>query len=129
MNTCGYKRCCLHMHITTYNLQRTCVIIRNVSTNWWPFLIIILGRVFRKRSYDERPTISQTIVNTSRLRQNGCHFPDNIFNCIFDENVSIEIEISLKFFHKDTINDIPALVQIIVWHRAGYKPLSEPIVA
>ena len=43
------------------------------------------------------PQISH-IANTLRQRQNGRHFPDNIFNSIFlNENVSIPIKISLKF--------------------------------
>ena len=32
--------------------------------------------------------VSPTHINTLRPRQNGRHFPDNIFNCIFlNENV------------------------------------------
>ena len=38
------------------------------------------------------------------------------------------IEISLKFVPKGPINNIPALVQIMAWRRAGDKPLSEPIM-
>ena len=30
-----------------------------------------------------------------------------------------------KFVHKALINNIPALVQIMTWHRPDYKPLSE----
>ena len=38
--------------------------------------------------------------NTSRLRQNGCHFADNIFNFIFcNENYSISNQISLAYFY------------------------------
>ena len=56
--------------------------------------------------------------NTLRPRQDGRHFPDNIFKCIFlNENVSISIMISLKFVPKDLIHIIP-----------GDKPLSEPIM-
>ena len=37
-------------------------------------------------------------VKTLRPRQNGCHFPDDIFKCIFlNENVILSIRISLKF--------------------------------
>ena len=37
-------------------------------------------------------------LNTLRVRPNGHHFPDDIFNCIFlDENAWISIKISLKF--------------------------------
>ena len=70
-----------------------------------------------------------TQFNTLRLRQNGRHFPDNIFKCIFlNENVWISIDISLKFFPKDQIKNIPALVQIMAWHQPGNKPLSEPMM-
>ena len=62
---------------------------------------------------------------TLRLRQTGCHIPDDIFKCIFlNENVCILIKISLKFVPKGPINNIPALVQIMAWHRPGDKPLS-----
>ena len=60
-------------------------------------------------------------------RQNGCHFPDNIFKCIFlNENVWIAIEISLKFVPKGQINSITALIQMTAWCRPGDKPLSQP---
>ena len=58
---------------------------------------------------------------------NGRHFPDDIFKCIFlNENVLISIKISLKFDPKGQINNIPALVWIMAYHRLGDKPLSEP---
>ena len=68
-------------------------------------------------------------VNTLRPRQNGCHFADDTFNPIFvNENVRISIKFSLKFVPKGPINNIPALVQIMVWRRPGDKPLSEPVM-
>ena len=67
--------------------------------------------------------------NTLRPRQNGRHFADDIFKCIFlDDSVWIPIEISLKFVPKGPINNIPALVQIMAWRRLGDKPLSETIM-
>ena len=67
--------------------------------------------------------------NTLRPRQNGCHFPDDIFKYIFlNENAWILIEISLKFVPKGHINNSPALVQLMVWRRSGDKPLSEPVM-
>ena len=52
-----------------------------------------------------------------------------MFKCIFfNENVWIPIKISLKFVLKGLINNIPALVQIMVWRRPGDKPVSEPIM-
>ena len=38
------------------------------------------------------------------------------------------IKISLKFVPKGPINNIPASVQIMAWHRPGDKPLSEPMM-
>ena len=62
-------------------------------------------------------------------QQNGCHFADDIFKHMFiNENVWIPIKISLKFVPKGPINNIPALVQIMAWRRAGNKPLSEPMM-
>ena len=65
--------------------------------------------------------------NTLRPRQNGRHFADDIFKCIFvNENIWIPIKISLRFVPSGPINNIPALVQILAWRRPGDKPLSEP---
>ena len=68
-------------------------------------------------------------LNTLRPRQNGRHFQDDIFKCIFlNENLWISIQISLKFVPKGPINNIPALVQVMAWHRSGDKPLSDPMM-
>ena len=49
--------------------------------------------LIKTRSYGE-----QTFI-TLRPRQNGRHFADDIFDCIFlNESVWIPIEISLKFY-------------------------------
>ena len=69
------------------------------------------------------------MVSTLRPRQNGRHFPDDIFKCTFlIEKVWILIEISLKFVPRDQIDNITTLVQIMAWRRPGDKPLSEPMV-
>ena len=68
-------------------------------------------------------------INTLRPRQNGCHFADYIFKCIFlNENVWFPIQISLTFVPKGPINYIPALGQIMAWRGPGDKPLSEPMM-
>ena len=68
-------------------------------------------------------------INTLRQRQNGRHFPDDIFKWIFlNENVWISINISLKFVPRGPINNIPTLVQVMAWRRPGDKPLSEPMM-
>ena len=64
--------------------------------------------------------------NTLRPRQNGRHFADDIFKRLFlNENIWIPMKISLKFVPKCSINNIPALVQIMAWRRPGDKQLSE----
>ena len=68
-------------------------------------------------------------INTLRPRQNGRHFPDDIFKRIFlNDKVKILLRISIKFVHRVQIDNIPALIQIMGWHLAGDKPLSEPMM-
>ena len=68
-------------------------------------------------------------LNTLKPRQNGRHFADDIFKCIFlNENARISLHISLKLVPKVRIINTPALVQIMVWRRPGDKPLSEPMM-
>ena len=60
---------------------------------------------------DEAVAASPVTLNTLRTRQNGRHFPDDIFKRIFsNENAWISLKISLKFVPKVPINNIPALV-------------------
>ena len=88
--------------------------------NCFPYLI----------HYLENALTNKTFVNTLRQRQNGQHLADDIFKHIFfNENIWISIKISLKLVPKGSINNTPALVQIMAWHWAGDKPLSEPIMA
>ena len=68
-------------------------------------------------------------INILRQRQDGRHFADYIFKCIFlNENVWILIKISLPFVPKGRVNNIPALIQIMAWRRQGDKPLFEPMM-
>ena len=47
------------------------------------------------------------LINTLRQKQNGRHFPNNIFKCFFlKKNVLISIIISLKFIPNAPINNI-----------------------
>ena len=67
--------------------------------------------------------------NPLGLKQNGRCFAHDTFKWIFlNENVTISIKVLLKFVAKGSINNIPALVQIIAWRRSGDKPLSEPMM-
>ena len=56
-------------------------------------------------------------INSSPPGQNGPHFPDNIFRCLFmNENFYNLIPISLKFVPKGLIDNIQTLVQIKAPH-------------
>ena len=67
-----------------------------------------------------------SLFNTLKRRQNGHHFPDDILKCIL-LNENVWILIPLKFVFKGPINNIPALVQRLAWHRPGDKPVSGPV--
>ena len=68
-------------------------------------------------------------INTLRPRQDGRHFADDIFTCIFfNENCCILIKFSLKYVRKGAIDNNPALDQIMAWRLSGGKPLSEPMM-
>ena len=67
--------------------------------------------------------------NTLRPTQNGRHFADDMLKCLFlNENDWISIEISLRFVPNGSINNNPALFQIMAWRHPGDKPLSEPMM-
>ena len=69
------------------------------------------------------------MINLFLPIQNDLHFAYNIFKCIFmNEKFCILIQISLKFVLDVSIDNEPALVQVMAWHWAGAKPLSEPIL-
>ena len=99
----------------------------NCDNNGYRYLIIDI--IFKYDSSIESENVESgwyKIVNTLWLRQNGCRFADDVFECIFlNENVWILIKFHWSFF---PINNIPALVQVMAWRRSGNKPLSEPVM-
>ena len=85
--------------------------------------------ILHEEDYCLHVNYSYTEFNTLRPSQNGRHFADAIFKCIYlNENVWIPLKISLKFVPKNTIENFPALVQIMAWRRPGDKLFSEPVV-
>ena len=69
-------------------------------------------------------------LNSSPPGQDGCHFPDDIFKCIFvNENFCMWVKISLQIVPKGPIDNSPALVKSMAWRRIGNKPFSEPMLA
>ena len=99
-------------------------------TCWWPGTVMCNNISSNTGKQYMVPHVFKTgTFNTLRPRQNGRRFSDDVFICIFlIENVRIFIKISLKFVLKGTINNIPALVQVMAWRQLGYKPLSEPMM-
>ena len=87
------------------------------------------GIVLLCLEYSYFSTCYVDMANTLTRRQDGCHFPDDMFKCIFlTENMWISIEFSLKFLCMGPINNIATLVQIMAWHCPGDKPFPEPVV-
>ena len=73
--------------------------------------------------------VGLTDLNTLRPRQNGRHFANYNFTCIFvNKNVWIPIKMSLRYISKGPIHNIPTLVQIMAWRHPGDKPLSKPMM-
>ena len=73
--------------------------------------------------------VKSTGINSSPPRQNGRHFADDLFRCIFvNEKFCILIKISLKFVPKRPIDNNSALVWIMACRPIGNKPLSEPML-
>ena len=123
------------------NMDRNhCIIllIQQPSKESGPFLHQFPSRYPRQQGHksgerqlpiDGLVTLYIHTVNTLRPRQNGRHFADDIFKCIFlNENVWIPTKMSMNFVPKCPIDNIPALVQIMAWRRPGDKRLSEPIM-
>ena len=68
-------------------------------------------------------------VNTLRLRQNGHHFADDIFEMHILGWKCMNFDYNYKnYVPKGAINNIPVLVQIMTWHWPGNKPLSETMM-
>ena len=60
------------------------------------------------------------------LDKMGTVLADYSFKCIFmNEKFLIAIQISLKLVPRGPIDNKPALVQVMAWHRIGDKPLPE----
>ena len=89
------------------------------SAKWWPFCpgeMSLLNLEYV--SEGQR-------VNT--VRQNGWRFADDAFKRIsWMKMLWFWLEFHW-FVPRSPINNIPALVQMMAWHRSGDKPLSKPI--
>ena len=113
------KNCAMHQLIQLCGSWQYCL-TQLLPQQWLKSNVIYLWML---------PMINRIDVNMLKPRQNDRHFPDDISKCIFfNENVWIAMNIQLKFVPKGPVNNIPVLVQWMVWHRPGNKPLSEPMM-
>ena len=96
--------------------------------------IVILARTWHITGPELQRTQAQfhlrvPVFNSSSYGQNVRRFADDIFKCIFmNEKSRILFLISLNFIPTGPIDNNPALVWIMTWHRRGDKPLSEPML-
>ena len=118
---------CLCVRMTPWYKHRTCHCNIILNDELYHF-----GAAYLKwlNLWYVQPGLIPPWFNTLRLRQNGCHFPDDVFKCIFlNENIWISLKISLKFIPKVRINNIPAFGsdngltptrrQAIIWTNGG----------
>ena len=111
------------MYFFWIKISLACLVFANILSDTSLFVFIFMlslasSFVDTLLSVWTRLVRHSLLFNTLRLRQNGHHFPDDIFNCIFlNENVWISTKISLKFVPKGPINnmqiDMPTFVVII----------------
>ena len=98
------------VQVMTWCLQAT----SHYLSQCWPRSLLPYG-VIRPQWVDSSPPDKMAAV-----------LADNIFKCIFlNENDRIPIPISLKLIPMSPIDNKPALVQVMAWHRLGDKPLIE----
>ena len=98
-----------------------------VLTNWGRDKMAIISQTTLSNAFSWMKMLEChcCCFNKLRPKQNGHHFADYTFKCIFlNENVRISIKISLMFVAKGPINNIPVLIQIMAWRRQGDKAPS-----
>ena len=98
--------------------------------NYWIDWNILLTEIFTNFiSLSELRWYQHHSQSTHLPVQNGCHFTDDIFRCIFvNEKPCILIKKILKFVPKGPNDNNPALVQIMALCSIGDMPLSEPML-
>ena len=69
------------------------------------------------------PDIHANLLTHLPLDKMAANLADDVFYRIFlNENVWIAIKISLTFLPKGSVDNKPALVEAMAWHRTGEKP-------
>ena len=98
MHTCKWNTPTTSALTYMYTQWYTHILIDNGQLKYpWQRILTLLEQAMGRRA--------GRCINTLRPRQHGCHFPDDIFRCVFlNENVWIAIDISLSFVPKGPID-------------------------
>ena len=101
-----------NVHIVSFGFFVVIFWVFSVFVLFHPCLLgQVIDGVALKDMFEINQLQIKTGLNTLRPRQNGRHFPDDFFKCIFlNKNLRISIKFSLKFVPMGPINNIPALV-------------------
>ena len=96
----------------------------NATYDW--FIIMSSGRVLISAispcNLDDMQHLILGLSHLAPLGQNGRHFADDVFKCIFmNDKFCTSIRISLKFVPRGTIDNKIALVQVMDWRRTGVR--------
>ena len=131
------------MQTWSWLCPRRCWVISGVNirlkleTKWmksiWLLIIsntfALIKRYFQNGRRDLAKTLFTLRFSTRLSIQNGSHFTEDIFTCIFlNEKVWIVIEMLLKFVSKDQIYNKSSPVQVMAWRRIGDRPLPKPMM-
>ena len=102
----------IFIEILTFSFKK--MRLKVSSAKRWPFCLglnVLSGWLHFLRCLLSHTGGLHDGFNSSPLGQNGHHFTDDNFRCIFvDENFCILIRISLKFVPKGPIDNNPALI-------------------
>ena len=101
-----------------------------ITLSWRGLFFLYLGQFAETVSINHLMPDDTYLFNTLRPWQNGRHFPDDIYKCIFlNQNVWIFKTIWRKFVPTGAVDNNTALVHVMAWCRIADKPLSEPKIA
>ena len=95
--------------------------------NWIGFHLFsawVFGHALRNiNAYD----IDNKTIKTLMQRQHSRHCPDDNFKYIFTDKNEFRLKVQWCFIPNVQINNIPGLIQIMVWHWPRDMPLTGPI--
>ena len=131
---CGLLKSTKDVFLQQYSNGVVGVIIYHSSQRYmlciaWPLLLFLFYKLFGLRFYVSFWWYcSRSVILFPHDKMAA--FSQTIFSDAFSwmKKFKISIKMSLNFVPKGSIDNNPALVQIMAWRQTGDKPLSEPIL-